>query len=125
MKRKILAGCILAVFIITVSAITAIGLKTDADENKESPLYKIRTQKAISEKINSLVDSIKTKFLGERVFWVPLIQRFPVGTITPPPSIGSEGGKGCLTCFFTCGLEATDCGYTCVVCQTIRLFCPK
>ena len=56
--------------LVTISYATAIENKSYT-ENKESPLYKIRTKNAIGEKIGEIISQIKTKFLGERLFWLP------------------------------------------------------
>ena len=55
--------------LLTISFATAT--QNTNIEQKESPLYKIRTKNAIGEKIGKLVNQIKTKFLGERFFWLP------------------------------------------------------
>ena len=55
--------------LLTVSIATAI-TPTDSKKQKgESPLYKIRKDNAISRSIQK----IKTKFFGERIFFIPLI----------------------------------------------------
>ena len=112
---------------MTLSFVSVIGSEAETTETKDSPLYRIRTEKAIGEKVSSLVENLKTKFLGERVFWVPLIQKFPAGTVREIQSIGSEGGKGCMTCWATCQIEISQCLIRtctplCVV--TIRPNCP-
>ena len=74
MKGKIIIGSILAVLLlVTISYATAINTK-DIEE-KESPLYKLRTRLAISEKISNIIDNIETNFLGSRIFCIPLSLR--------------------------------------------------
>jgi hypothetical protein len=72
-KKKILIVSILAVFMLmAISFATAVGQNSSSDvEEKESPLYGIRTKQAVGEKISNIIENIKTKFLGERVFFVP------------------------------------------------------
>jgi hypothetical protein len=73
MKRKILLISILAVFmLVAISFSTAV--KTTNAETKESPLFKIRTKQSIGEKIGNIVEQIKTKFLGYRMFFLPNLQ---------------------------------------------------
>ena len=60
---------ILAVLIlVAISFTSAISMQTaDEDEKLGSPLFRIRTQQAIKEKINE----IKAKFIENRVFLFP------------------------------------------------------
>jgi hypothetical protein len=75
MNRKLLLISILAVLMmVTISYATAINIKTSEIATKGSPLYSIRTKKAIGEKISDIIDSVKTKFLGDRIFLIPLFQ---------------------------------------------------
>ena len=71
MKKKImLIGFLAIIMLLTITFTTAIGTNTTS-EQKESPLYKIRTRQKINEKINEVLKQIKTKFLGERIFLLP------------------------------------------------------
>ena len=38
---------------------------------KESSLYKIRTRRAIGERLGKIIDYLKTRFIGERMFFLP------------------------------------------------------
>ena len=57
--------------LVAISYATAINTTTN-NEKKESPLYRIRTRRAITEKIGNIIEKVKTKFLGDRIFFVPL-----------------------------------------------------
>jgi hypothetical protein len=71
MKKKLIIGSLLAVFmLVTISYATAVNNNTNA-ESKESPLFGIRTRRAVTEKITNIIENIKTKFLGERIFFLP------------------------------------------------------
>jgi hypothetical protein len=73
MSKKILIGGLFAVFmLVTISLSSAVSINTNI-EKKESPLFGIRTQRAIAEKIDAIVDNVKTRFIGERIFCVPII----------------------------------------------------
>jgi len=73
MNRKITCISIVAVLmLITISYATA--LNTTDVEKKESPLFKIRTNRVIKEKISSIIENIKTQFLGGRIFFIPFLQ---------------------------------------------------
>ena len=110
MKKKILIiGISVAFMLVTISYATA--LRTTEVEKKESPLFRLRAQKAIKEKINTILESIKTKFIGERVFWIHF-RIFRIDNGNTPPSINSLGGKAC-TCYDTCSMVNTECGRTC------------
>jgi hypothetical protein len=75
MKKKIMIGSLLAVFmLVAISFISSAEVNTDV-EKKESPLWKIRTRRSISEKISDIIENIKTKFLGERMFFLPKLIR--------------------------------------------------
>jgi hypothetical protein len=70
MNKKILIGSLLAVFmLVAISYATAV--KTTDVEKKESPLFSIRIKRAIGEKISAIIKDIKTKFLGERLNFIP------------------------------------------------------
>ena len=70
MKKKIVTISALAVLmLVAISFATAIN--TTNTENKESPLYGLRTSRATGEKISNLIENIKTKFLGDRTFFIP------------------------------------------------------
>ena len=72
MNKKILLVSILAVFmLVAISYAAAVDTNTANTKRKESPLYKIRTGKAIAEKITNIIENIRTKFLGERIFFLP------------------------------------------------------
>ena len=73
MNRKILVVSILAVFtLVAISFATAVSSNTATSvEKKESPLYGIRTRRAIGERLGKIIDYIKTRFLGDRLFFLP------------------------------------------------------
>jgi hypothetical protein len=71
MNKKILVLSLLGVLmLVSISFVSSAEVNTYV-EKKESPLYGIRTRRAITENIEKIVKNIKTKFLGERVFWIP------------------------------------------------------
>ena len=71
MKKKIIIGSILAVFMLmTISFVSTAEVSTNI-EQRESPLYSIRTRRAIGEKVSNIIENIKAKFLGERIFFMP------------------------------------------------------
>ncbi|HEY0089047.1 MAG TPA: hypothetical protein VGB37_09390 [Candidatus Lokiarchaeia archaeon] len=59
--------------LVTISFASAINSNTTNVEKKESPLYRIRTRLAIGEKIGQIFKNIKTKFLGDRMFFLPFL----------------------------------------------------
>ena len=77
MNKKILIISILAFFmLVAISFSSAVSTNTETYKKKESPLYRIRARRAITEKINEIVEDIKTRFIGERIFFIPLIDEF-------------------------------------------------
>ena len=72
MKKKILFGSILVVFmLLTITYVSTINAGI-ISKSKESPLYRIRTKGAIGERLGRIIDFIKTRFLGERIFFLPI-----------------------------------------------------
>ncbi len=73
MKKKILIFSIITVLmLVTISFASAVN--TEKSTKKSSPLYSIRTKRAISqEKINNIKENIKTRFIRERIFFMPLL----------------------------------------------------
>ena len=64
MNKKILCLCMVAVGIIALATITsAVGFQSIEKEKKESPLFRIRTNLAISQKLNEIKEKIKSKFI--------------------------------------------------------------
>jgi hypothetical protein len=71
MNKKIMAISILAIFmLLAISYATAVS--TTNTEKKESPLYGLRTRRATTEKISNIIENIKTNFLGNRIFLLPI-----------------------------------------------------
>ena len=107
MSKKILIGSIIAVLmLISISFASVVGQNSSSNvERKESPLYGIRAKQAIGEKISNIIENIKTKFLGERVFFVPYDwfrqePRVPFGK-------GITGMAGCSVFFTLCSKVCT------------------
>jgi len=70
MNKKILVVSILAVFMLVVISFST-AVSSTSDEQRESPLFRIRTRKAIGERLDNLKETMKAKFVGERVFFLP------------------------------------------------------
>ena len=72
MKKRISAiGVITAFMLLAISFASAVNTNETNYEDKESPLYRIRTRQAITERMGNMLENIKIKFLGERVFFIP------------------------------------------------------
>ena len=74
MNKKLFVISILSVFmLIAISLVTAVSSNTNTTvKKKESPLFGIRTKLAIGDKLKDLREKIKARFIGERVFFLPL-----------------------------------------------------
>jgi hypothetical protein len=118
MNKKILMVSILAVLmLVTISFATAIN--TTPAKKKESPLFGIKTELAIEEKIQNLRDNVKAKYVGERLFFLPF--QFPrdnnprdalqnkVRSSESWPCGFSYSAKTCLY-YYTCYFPAGNCG---------------
>jgi len=72
MNKKLFVVSTLAVFIlVAISFASAVSSNTALGEKKESPLFGIRTRKAIGDRLQNLRENIKARFIGERVFFLP------------------------------------------------------
>ena len=68
MNKKILLMSLLAIFmLLAISFASTVTSDIQKPSIKESPLFGIRTRKAIKEKIGDLL----RRFIGERVFFLP------------------------------------------------------
>lgn len=71
MNKKILVVSILVVFtFVAISFATAVTTNTQTTQ-KESPLFGIRKRQAIREQLQDLKESIKARFIGDRLFFLP------------------------------------------------------
>ena len=66
-----IVSLIVVMSFLTISYASA--LNSSNVEKKDSPLYKIRTRKAVGIKLSGVINNIRSKFLGERIFSLPLI----------------------------------------------------
>lgn len=55
--------------LVTISMTTAVNIKK---EKKETPLFKIRTRESIKNKGDTIKEKIRSHFIYNRVFFVPL-----------------------------------------------------
>ena len=95
MNKKIWIGSLLAVLmLVSISFVSSAEVSANV-EKKESPLYKVRSRRAVGEKIGAILDNIKTKFLAGRMLFLPfqgfrniddlsLRERFAIKTVDPP-----------------------------------------
>jgi len=120
MKKKIIILAMLATtMILTVTMASAINTADTKNEKEESPLYGIRTNRAISEKIQNL----KTKFFGNRLFFLPF--QLIKNNINLRDRLQEKTQKGDFTCSSIpssckiCTLDST----TCILC-TFVVVCP-
>jgi len=116
MNKKILIISILAVLmLITITFASAINTTTTNTKKRESPLFGIRTRLEIGEKIIQILKNIKTKFIDERIFFLPnllfknkgngvLSTKYEYTCFPPTGSCGTCFGdtSGCPTCNRRC-----------------------
>ena len=123
MKKKLLVVCILAVFLLVVISFTSVvGYNTSKPIKKESPLFGIRGRRAIYEKIGDILENIKTRYIGERLFFLPFKcfkdkgKLYPRNFLKDPQSILCNWtdlcdwteGEGCTTMPSFCYCESYD-----------------
>jgi len=70
MDKKVVIGSIFVVLMLVTITYASAATNNTAEE-KESPLYGIRARRAINEKVTSIIENIKTRFLSERIFFLP------------------------------------------------------
>ena len=73
MNKKLLVLSILSIFMLLAISMASAVNTTTSVKKKESPLFRIRTRQAIKEKIGDVIGNIKTKFIGQRVFFLPFL----------------------------------------------------
>jgi hypothetical protein len=114
MKKIILVGSLAAVTILMIISFSSAVSSSTEVERKESTLYGLRPRRAVGEKISNIIENIKAKFLGERVFWIPITFRNKESRTYIRESTIYDTGK-CLTCYVCDSLYLeTYCGKTCV-----------
>ena len=99
MNKKIMIGCIsLILMLMAISFATAVNSSnTTVNEEKETPLFNIRTRLAIGERSQDLT----VRFLRQRTFFLPLqwlrnkIHEDSTTTPILPPCITSNLKTGC------------------------------
>ena len=111
--------------LISISYASALNSKTNI-EKKESPLFRVRTRIAIDEKITDILNNIKTKFIGERLFFKPgerLKFQF-IGQVEMPVRYTNKDPYNSCRSYCVCQEEArtyeTICGkprFTCDLCR--------
>ena len=75
MNKKLISISLLAVLmLVTISLSTAVSTEV-ATRTKESPLYGMRIQREIGKRISGILENIQTKFLGERIFFLPFVHK--------------------------------------------------
>ena len=70
MKKTAIIGFLAVLMLVTISFASAVSTNTNT-EKKESPLFRIRTKQSVGEKIGRIIENIKTKFIGDRIFFLP------------------------------------------------------
>jgi len=62
----------LSVFmLVAISYASAVSYNITSDEQRESPLFRVRARRAIRERLSELRENIKSRFIGERIFSLP------------------------------------------------------
>ena len=67
--------------LVTISFSSVICADSEKEAAKESPLYKLRGKQALGERINNILKSIKSEFLGQRMFVFPLFRKNLEGSL--------------------------------------------
>lgn len=112
MNKKILIVSILAIFmLLAISFATAVNNKKN-EQNKESPLFAIRTNRAINiEKMNEIREKIITRFSRQRIFFLPF-QQLTEKEKNNDNRLATQ--KDTPTQCYTCYSDTARCGVTCI-----------
>jgi len=71
MKKIVWIYILAVIMLVAVSYVSAVTANSaESIQKKESPLYRVRSKIAISEKIATLINMVKSRFLGERIFFL-------------------------------------------------------
>ena len=81
MENKIKILGVLAICMLVTLSLTTVVSSNKTKDTKESPLYKIRAKRVISERLTNLIEQIKTKFIGDRMFF-NLLEWFKTGLLS-------------------------------------------
>jgi len=71
MNKKLLVVSILAVFMLVAISFASAVSSNSTDEKRESPLFRVRTRRAIGERVDELRQIIRSRFVGDRLFFLP------------------------------------------------------
>ena len=114
-KRILILGILAVLMLVTISFASALNTKTSDVEKKESPLYRIRTRLAVGEKIGQILENIKVKLFGGRIFFVPFKFLLNNDGLLIREIFDGKGdeytGKNYYSCFPTEG--SPSCTYCC------------
>ena len=73
-KKWVIMGILVVLMLVCVSFTTVIGMNNSVvTTRRSSPLFSIRTRGAIGEKIKNVKENIITRFLGERILFLPFV----------------------------------------------------
>ena len=70
MKKMMMLVVLAVLMLVTISFVSSINANS-VNGKKESPLYKLRTNRAIGVKIKGILEKIKVKFFSSRIFYIP------------------------------------------------------
>jgi len=104
MNKKLLIISILAIFtLVAISFASAINTAKPI-EKKDSPLFRIRTRRAIGERLQELRERIKARFIGERLFFLPFqwLRNSDDLSLRQRLILTKGGINSCLICTYGC-----------------------
>ncbi len=84
-KKLFVVSILVIVMLVTISLVSATNAQKI--EKKESPLFKIRTQKAVNRE--NLKERIITMLFAQRILWIPPILRNYMSNQVSPKTHGS------------------------------------
>ena len=69
-KGFVLISIIMVLILLTISITSAFEMNQN-NNNIESPLFKIRKDRALGKDIKNIIENFITRFVGDRIFFLP------------------------------------------------------
>jgi hypothetical protein len=88
-KKAMIVSIFFVLIMLGISLTTTVSSNTSS-EKKDSPLYRIKTRLINGEKIGKIIEDIKTKFIGGKLYFIPSVLRSFSQTLSYLDSFGKE-----------------------------------
>jgi len=97
MNKKMVVGSLSIVLLIISLSFISVAI-SDTTKQNESPLYKIRTKKAIGDNFRELMENIRSNYLDEKNFLIFSWLKFDEIDKISSPTAHRSCGSLCIRC---------------------------